>query len=109
MIGPVLGTTVSFLAVSTWFMPLAMAKRFGTSPSQLLVAIGIPGLLAIPFGALTWWFSRTHGATGWIGIACQMTAAACIYLALCWLLVFDRDERTDLLNRFRMAVRAVAV
>jgi O-antigen/teichoic acid export membrane protein len=109
LVGPVLGTTVSFLAVSAWFTPRVMAERFGTSPAQLLAAIGIPGLLAIPFAALTWWFSTTHGATGWLGIAYQMTAAAGIYLTLSWLLVFDRDERADLLNRFRMAIRAVAV
>jgi len=109
LIGPMLGTTVSFLAVSAWFMPRAMADRFGTSPAQLLSAVGIPALLAMPFGALTWWFSRTYGATDWIGLACQMATAAVTYLAFSWLLVFDRDERADLLNRFRMAVRAVAV
>src|SRR5208283_3763969 len=69
MIGPVLGTTVSFLAVSAWFMPRAMADRFGTAPAQLLSAVGIPALLAMPFAALTWWFSRAYGATNWIGIA----------------------------------------
>lgn len=109
MIGPVLGTTVSFLAVSAWFMPRAMADRFGTAPAQLLGAVGIPALLAMPFGALTWWFSRAYGATDWIGIAYQMATAAAAYLALSWLLVFDRDERADLMSRFRMAVRAVAL
>jgi O-antigen/teichoic acid export membrane protein len=109
LVGPVLGTTVSFLAVSAWFMPMAMAERFGTSPAQLLAAVGIPGMLAIPFGAFTWWFSTTYGATGWLGIAWQMSAAAGLYLALSWLLIFRRDERADLLNRFRMAVRAVPV
>jgi O-antigen/teichoic acid export membrane protein len=109
LIGPVLGTTVSFLAVSAWFMPRAMAERFGTSPMQLLLAVGVPGLLAIPFGTFTWWFSTTYGATGWFGIAWQMSASAGLYLALSWLLIFRRDERADLLNRFRMAVRAVAV
>jgi hypothetical protein len=109
LVGPVLGTTVSFLAVSVWFMPRAMADRFSTSQAQLLNAVGIPALIAIPFAALTWWFSRTYGATDWFGIAYQMTVAASAYLALSWLLVFDRDERADLVNRFRMAVRAVAV
>lgn len=109
LVGPVLGTTVSFFAVSAWFMPRALADRFGTSPAQLLSAVGTPALLAIPFAALTWWFSRTYGATDWFGIAYQMTVAASAYLALSWLLVFDRDERADLLNRFRLAVRAVAV
>lgn len=108
LIGPVLGTTVSFLAVSAWFMPRAMAERFGTSPAQLLAAVGVPAFLAIPFGALTWWFSTNYGATDWLGIAWQMSAAAAIFLALSWLLVFDRDERADLLNRFRTALRAVA-
>ena len=91
------------------FLPRAMARRFGTRPAQLLGAVGTPALLAMPFGALTWWFSRTYGATDWIGIAYQMAAAAAVYLAFSWLLVFRRDERADLLSRFRMAVRAVAV
>lgn len=109
LIGPVLGTTVSFLAVSAWFMPRAMSERFGTRPAQLLGAVAIPALLAMPYGALTWWLSRTYGAIGWVGIAYQMALAAAAYLALAWLLVFKSDERADLLNRFRMAVRAVAV
>jgi hypothetical protein len=37
-----------------------------------------------------------------------MSAAAGLYLALSWLIIFRRDERADLLNRFRTAVRAVA-
>ncbi|HEV2169429.1 MAG TPA: polysaccharide biosynthesis C-terminal domain-containing protein, partial [Candidatus Binatus sp.] len=109
IIGPLLGTTVSFLAVSAWFLPRAMAVRFGTNPADLLSAVGIPAFLAMPFAALTWWFSRTYGATDWIGIAWQMAAAGAIYLSLSWLFVFRRDERADLLSRFRMAVRAVAL
>ncbi len=88
MIGPVLGTTVSFFAVSAWFMPLAMAERFGTSPAKLLAAVGIPGLLAIPFGALTLVVLDNLRRDRLDRIACQMTAAAGIYLALSWLLVF---------------------
>jgi O-antigen/teichoic acid export membrane protein len=108
MVGPLLGTTVAFLAVSAWFIPRLMTVMFGTSSIQLATAVGVPALLAIPCGALTWWVSRAYGPSGWFGIAYHMAAAATIYLALSWLLVLDRGERSDLMARFRTVLRADA-
>lgn len=109
LIGPVLGSTAAFLAVSAWYLPRVMTELFGTSAWDLISAVMFPALIAIPYIASIWLFARNYEAMGWFGIAYQMALAAGIYLGLSWLLVFGRDERAELVNRFRMAVRAVAV
>ena len=109
LVGPVLGTTVAFLAVSAWYLPRVMTELFGTSGWELMSALMLPTFIAIPYVVIVWSVARNYEATGWLGVAYQMTLAATVYLGLSWLLVFRRNERADLLNRFRMAVRAVAV
>lgn len=108
IVGPLLGTTVAFLAVSSWFLPRLMKAMFGTSTIRLAAAAGVPALLAIPCSALTWWVSRAHTPASWLGIAYHMAAAAVLYLALSWLLVLDRGERASLVDRFKLAFRTAA-
>jgi O-antigen/teichoic acid export membrane protein len=109
LVGPVLGTTVAFLAVSAWYLPRVMTELFGTPGWDLISAVMFPAFIAIPYAAIVWLFARNYEATGWFGIAYHMALAATVYLGLSWLLVFGHDERADMVNRFRMAVRAVAV
>jgi O-antigen/teichoic acid export membrane protein len=104
--GPLLGTTAAFLAVSVWYMPMLMSEMFGVPASSLIYSVGAPVALALPYAAATGWLVRSYGATGWIGIAYQMSAAAVIYLLLAWLMVFYPDERASLISRLRLVVRA---
>jgi O-antigen/teichoic acid export membrane protein len=105
--GPLLGTTAAFLSVSVWYMPLLMSQMFEVPASNLIFSVGAPLALAIPFGAVTVWLVRLYGATGWLGVAYQMSGAALIYLVLAWLVVFYPEERASLLSRFRLVLRAV--
>jgi O-antigen/teichoic acid export membrane protein len=104
--GPLLGTTAAFLAVSVWYMPRLMSQMFEVSTSSLVLSVGAPLVLAIPYAALVDWLVRSYGATGWIGVAYQMFAAGLIYLLLAWLIVFYPEDRANLLSRFRLVVRA---
>ena len=104
--GPLLGTTAAFLAVSVWYMPRLMSEMFEVSTSSLVFSVGAPLILAIPYAAVVDWLVRSYGATGWIGVAYQMSAAGSIYLLLAWLLVFYPEDRANLMSRFRLVFRA---
>jgi O-antigen/teichoic acid export membrane protein len=104
--GPLLGTAAAFLAVSVWYMPKLMSEMFEVPASSLAFSVGAPLALAIPYAAVVDWLVRSYGATGWFGIAYQMSAAAAFYLLLAWLIVFYPDERASLISRFRLVVRA---
>jgi len=104
--GPLLGTTAAFLAVSVWYMPMLMSEMFEVPASSLVLSVGAPLALAIPYAAITGWLVRSYGATGWFGVAYQMSAAAVIYLLLSWLVVFYPEERASLMSRFRLVLRA---
>jgi len=104
--GPLLGTTAAFLSVSVWYMPMLMSEMFGVPASSLVFSVGAPLALAIPYAALTDWLVRLYGATGWFGVAYQMSGAAVVYLLLAWLIVLYPDERASLISRFRLVVRA---
>jgi O-antigen/teichoic acid export membrane protein len=104
--GPLLGTTASFLAVSVWYMPILMSDIFDVPASKLVFSVVAPLALALPYAALTGWLVRLYGATGWFGVAYQMSASALIYLVLAWLVVFYPEERASLMSRFRLVLRA---
>ncbi|MGH7924927.1 MAG: lipopolysaccharide biosynthesis protein [Candidatus Binatus sp.] len=104
--GPLLGTTAAFLAVSVWYMPMLMSEMFDVPTSSLVFSVGAPLALALPYAAVVDWLVRSYGATGWIGIAYQMSAAAAVYLMLAWLVVFHAEDRASLLSRFRLVFRA---
>ncbi len=104
--GPLLGTTAAFLAVSAWYMPRLMSEMFGVPASSLLSSVGAPLALAIPYSAAVGWLVRSYGATGWFGVAYQMSGAALVYLLLAWLVVFYPDERASLISRVRLVIRA---
>jgi len=105
--GPLLGTTVAFLAVSVWYMPRLMSEMFGVPASSLVFSVGSPVALALPYAAVVGWLVRSYGAAGWFGVAYQMSAAAVVYLLLAWLIVFYPEDRASLISRFRLVVSAV--
>ena len=106
LVGPLLGTAAAFLAVSVWYMPKLMSEMFGVPTSSLILSAGAPVILALPYAAIVDWLVRSYGATGWFGVAYQMSAAAAIYLLLAWLIVFYPEDRASLISRFRLVVRA---
>ena len=71
--GPLLGTTAAFMAVSVWYMPMLMSEMFEVPASSLIYCVAAPIALALPYAAVIDWLVRSYGATGWIGIAYQMS------------------------------------
>jgi O-antigen/teichoic acid export membrane protein len=104
LIGPVLGTTLGFFAVSVWYLPLLLKRCFATSPAALLKAAVWPMLSAIPFGIGVWFVALAFPAHGWLEMAVEMSLAAVSYLAVWWLVGLSAREKDLWLQRFSLLI-----
>ncbi|NDJ16219.1 lipopolysaccharide biosynthesis protein [Myxacorys almedinensis] len=93
IVGPVLGTVVSLIAVYSWWMPRLLQQTFGTSPLQLFAAIARPFAVGLPYGAIALWVATHHTPWGWLGLASEMAGTALLYLAIAWWFVLKHAER----------------
>jgi O-antigen/teichoic acid export membrane protein len=108
LVGPLLGTTVAFLAVNLWWTPVLMRRTFGTPPGPLARALAGPLAGGLPYGAGLWWLARLHPPAGWPGLIAAMGLAPLGFLAVAALLVL-LDPADRALWRVRLAgVRGVA-
>jgi O-antigen/teichoic acid export membrane protein len=104
IIGPLLGTSIGFAAVSLWYLPKLLKEVFGTPPDQLFKAITYPLLLGVPYTLGVWWVASTFEPVGWIQLGVQIAASPFGYLALWWLLMLDRDQRARVAERVRKII-----
>ncbi|WP_353932516.1 polysaccharide biosynthesis C-terminal domain-containing protein [Okeanomitos corallinicola TIOX110] len=102
IIGPLLGTFIAFTTVSLWQLPLLMREGFGTSLKQLFIAVAKPLAVGIPYGLVIWLIAKNHTPWGWLGLAAEMSLTASIYLVVAWLLILNKSERQQWIDRFSM-------
>ncbi|MBX6314844.1 MAG: lipopolysaccharide biosynthesis protein, partial [Isosphaeraceae bacterium] len=100
-IGPLLGTTTSFVAAGLWGYAWELRRTFGVPLRSLAAAVLGPLAWGTPYAAGLWWLARTHRPWGYLGLAFEMGLAALGFLALAWAVVLGPDERA--LWRFRLA------
>lgn len=93
LIGPVLGTLVGFVTISTWYLPCALHRLFSTSVLLLAKAVALPLVSAVPFALALWRLSMTFPPRGWVELGSEMSLAATFYLASWWLVGLSSDER----------------
>jgi hypothetical protein len=101
IVGPLLGTTVSYLTVSAWYLPRALQQTFGTSAVALAKAAVLPALWGTFYAAVLWWLARRHQPYGWLGLAVEMSLAALLSLAVSARWFLTPEERTLWLARLR--------
>jgi O-antigen/teichoic acid export membrane protein len=94
MIGPLLGTTVAFLAVNLWCLPLLLRRVFGVALTKLAQALAVPLAWGLPYTALLWWWAHAHKPWGWVGLAAEMTLAALGFLALSAGVILSPTDRS---------------
>jgi O-antigen/teichoic acid export membrane protein len=104
IVGPVCGTAIAFVGVSTWYFPTILMRLFGTNLLELLLAFLKPLFIGILYGVLVWAFAINHGAADWFVMGWQMSAIAVGYLALAWLLLLSGSERQLWLERVRLTL-----
>jgi O-antigen/teichoic acid export membrane protein len=104
IVGPVLGTLVSFLTVSIWYFPYVLRRRFGTLPRELFMALLMPLMVGVPYAAFVLWFSSAFSAANWFTIAWQMIAMTLLYIVIATMALLSRSERALWVQRVRLTL-----
>ena len=101
VVGPLLGTTIAYLSIQAWVLPLLLRRTFGTPLGPLLRAVALPLAWGLPYAAALSWLARSHPPRGWPGLAAAMALAALGFLAFAALALLGPDDRA--LSRARLA------
>lgn len=101
IVGPLLGTFISFITINLWQLPLIMRSVFGTSVKSLFMAIVQPLLVGVPYGACVWVLAKNNPQWGWIGLAIGVSFTLIGYIFLAWCLVLNRTEQEAWIARFK--------
>ena len=64
--GPLLGTTIGFIAVGLWTLPLLLRREFATPIGPLAKAAGFPALFGILATAVLWPLGKMYEPRGWL-------------------------------------------
>jgi len=104
IVGPVLGTLVSYLAVHIWYYPYILRRLFDTQPKQLFKAVIAPLVIGVPYAAFALWFSSVFGAANWFTIIWQMVAMTLLYIGIAALALLSRSERALWIQRVRLTL-----
>jgi hypothetical protein len=103
--GPVLGTSLSFVAVYSWYFPMLLKSHFQIPWRRLYPAIAGPVMIGLPYALVIGWFARTHPPRGWVPLALEIVGSAFIYLFLAWFSIFSSAERAEWIGRMRLLLR----
>lgn len=101
VIGPLLGTTLSFVLINSWAIPQLLHRYFGISRASLVGTVLKPVALGIPYTVLVWRVALSHHSTGLLALATEMSIAALGYLFLSFYSLLSRAERETWLIRLR--------
>ena len=103
LVGPLLGTSFSFLTVGIWNFPLLLKKVFGVSLRDLAAAVGGPLAAGVVFALGLAWLTQGHTPRGWAGLMIEMSLAAAVYLGIAaTLIALDEHERAIWRLRLRV-------
>jgi O-antigen/teichoic acid export membrane protein len=91
--GPLLGTTATILGFGLWYQVWLLHRVFGVPLAGLARSVGLPLGLGLPYVAAWWWLAASQGRLGWLGLAAQMAASACGFLALASAVALTTAER----------------
>lgn len=106
LVGPLLGTLLSFLLINSWALPRVLHQIFELSPLMLWQTALSPLTWGLPYSAILWLIAHTHTPWGWLGLAMEMSSAGLGGLALWWTLSLNEDTRTQWRYRLRSVLGA---
>jgi O-antigen/teichoic acid export membrane protein len=104
LIGPLLGTFLSFLLVDSWALPRILSRTFQITPWTLWKTALSPLIWGILYGLALWGVAQEHPANGLILLILEIGLAIVIGLILYWTLSLDKDSRNQWRYRFRLVM-----
>jgi O-antigen/teichoic acid export membrane protein len=100
IVGPVLGSFISFITVNIWGLPLLLHRTFQSDLKQLYWALLKPLSFGIPYGLLLHNFARSHTVNGWFALGAEMSFASIFFVIMAWFFIFTQGDRKIWQARF---------
>lgn len=104
LIGPLLGTFVSFFGLYFWGMLYQLKREFGASPRSLLTAVIRPLLVTLLYVPCAMWFAQTYPPQGWLSLVVSMISIGLTFLGIAWLSLLNSVERFEWSQRFKQVL-----
>jgi O-antigen/teichoic acid export membrane protein len=105
LVGPLLGTMISAMCVSFWAIPYFMERLFAVRARRVYGAALRPLTVALPVGAVSFWYASQPHARSWPILAVEMAVSGLVALAVTWFAALDAEEKDLVRNivgaRFR--------
>jgi O-antigen/teichoic acid export membrane protein len=93
LIGPLLGSSLAFVGISLWAVPLQLRRVFGTPLRELARAVGLPFAVGVIAAVGLSLFARAHEPASWPGLIAAMSTSALLMLALGFAVLLTREDR----------------
>jgi O-antigen/teichoic acid export membrane protein len=104
LIGPLLGTLISFLIINSWALPRILNQIFELSPWVLWQTALAPLTWGLPYSIILWLIAKTHTPSGWLVLAAEMGLSSLCGLFLWWNLSLNDDSRKQWRSRLRIVL-----
>lgn len=104
--GPLIGSTVGFVAVGLWALPLRLRRDFGASPAALAGAVAWPSLFGAAAAVALRAWTMGHEPKTWASLVGQMAFSALTLLALGYALLLTPADRALWRARFAGLARS---
>ena len=101
MVGPLVGTTLGFLLVTSWALPRTLGHVFGMSAWTLWRTALAPLAWGVPYAAGLWAVSHYLPPTNWLGLVAAAGLGTAVGLALWWSLSLDAVDRRAWTDRLK--------
>lgn len=101
LIGPLIGTTVGLLTITSWALPRILSSVVGTSPLVLWRAALAPFRWGLPLFVALRSLAIYLDPRGWLELVSLVSLGAVAGLAMWWRLSLGNDERHEWLVRLK--------
>ena len=105
VLGPLVGTLVSVVLTSAWYLPILLRRTFGTPVRPLIFAVATPLAWAVPYFGASWWIAQSHDPSGWLLLLSELAAWPLIFLSLFWFLGIHKGRRSEYAKRVRSILK----
>ena len=93
VIGPILGTLLTYLAIPIWYGPMQLRRVFGTSLRQLFRAAAVPIACGVPFTLGLIALADSHTPPNWFALLGEMAVAAIAFLIFAIAVILGPGDR----------------
>ena len=107
IIGPLLGTTAGFLAVTIWSLPRLLEAKMGVSSRRIVAASLRPWLWGLPYAAVLLAMSQAQERLGWTRLLLESSAGSLGFVIIAFYFVIAPSTRVDWQERLKSVAGSI--